>query len=305
MNNKIIDDILWWIPFKHLRNSIRSLLNNIIYNIIDLNSKTNDIQYSINDLNNKINDLNNGINNIQYNLHNLKELLEKKLSVENIIYSYELAGINFYFYDSIISNTVAWVQSEMEAYNFNTIDFQEGDIVIDIGANVGMISIYLAKKYPFLKIYAFEPVKQNYENLLKNIEINNINEGIITAENVAITKDRRNMNIITPLNNTGGSSFCIERDLNAINSNINLNVKSITFDDIFEKYNIDKCKLLKIDCEGAEYEILYNASENNLRKCNNMRAEFHGNELEQIKLYEYCHKYIKNIEYQKSICKLK
>ena len=50
MNNKIIDDILWWIPFKHLRNSIRSLLNNIIYNIIDLNSKTNDIQYSINDL---------------------------------------------------------------------------------------------------------------------------------------------------------------------------------------------------------------------------------------------------------------
>ena len=305
MNNKIIDDILWWIPFKHLRNSIRSLLNNIIYNIIDLNSKTNDIQYSINDLNNKINDLNNGINNIQYNLHNLKELLEKKLSVENIIYSYELAGINFYFYDSIISNTVAWVQSEMEAYNFNTIDFQEGDIVIDIGANVGMISIYLAKKYPFLKIYAFEPVKQNYENLLKNIEINNINEGIITAENVAITKDRRNMNIITPLNNTGGSSFVIERDLNAINSNINLNVKSITFDDIFEKYNIDKCKLLKIDCEGAEYEILYNASENNLRKCNNMRAEFHGNELEQIKLYEYCHKYIKNIEYQKSICKLK
>lgn len=305
MINKIIDDILWWIPFKHLRNSIRSLLNNIIYNIIDLNSKTNDIQYSINDLNNKINDLNNGINNIQYNLHNLKELLEKKLSVENIIYSYELAGINFYFYDSIISNTVAWVQSEMEAYNFNTIDFQEGDIVIDIGANVGMISIYLAKKYPFLKIYAFEPVKQNYENLLKNIEINNINEGIITAENVAITKDRRNMNIITPLNNTGGSSFVIERDLNAINSNINLNVKSITFDDIFEKYNIDKCKLLKIDCEGAEYEILYNASENNLRKCNNMRAEFHGNELEQIKLYEYCHKYIKNIEYQKSICKLK
>ena len=305
MNNKIIDDILWWIPFKHLRNSIRSLLNNIIYNIIDLNSKTNDIQYSINDLNNKINDLNNGINNIQYNLHNLKELLEKKLSVENIIYSYELAGINFYFYDSIISNIVAWVQSEMEAYNFNTIDFQEGDIVIDIGANVGMISIYLAKKYPFLKIYAFEPVKQNYENLLKNIEINNINEGIITAENVAITKDRRNMNIITPLNNTGGSSFVIERDLNAINSNINLNVKSITFDDIFEKYNIDKCKLLKIDCEGAEYEILYNASENNLRKCNNMRAEFHGNELEQIKLYEYCHKYIKNIEYQKSICKLK
>lgn len=284
MDTKIIDNIVWWIPFRQLRNDIRILLNFILSNINELNDRTN---------------------NMQYNFNHQKELLKKKLSVENIIYSYEISGINFYFYDSIISNTVKWVVSEMETYNFNTIDFQEGDVVIDIGANVGMISVYLAKKYPFLKIYAFEPVKQNYENLLKNIEINNIKEGIITVENVAITEDRRNIDIITPLDNTGGSSFVIERNLNAINSNINLNVKSITFDDIFEKYNIDKCKLLKIDCEGAEYEILYSASENNLKKCENMRSEFHGNELDQIKLYEYSHKYIKNIEYQKAICKLK
>lgn len=266
MDNKTIDRIVWWIPFKQLRNDIRDIL---------------------------------------YCIKNTNDLFTKISSKENIIYKHTLSNIDFYFYDSILSSTTDAVLTEMEQYNFDKIDFKEGDVVIDIGANVGMVSIYLAKKYPFLKIYAFEPVKQNYENLLRNIEINNIPDDVITAENIAITKDRRNINIITPLDNTGASSSVIERHLTSINSNINPNIKTITFDDIFEKYNIDKCKLLKIDCEGAEYEILYSASENNLKKCNNMRAEFHGNIEEQEKLYKYCSKYIKNLEYQKAICTLK
>ncbi|WP_297298350.1 FkbM family methyltransferase [uncultured Brachyspira sp.] len=266
MDHKTIDRIVWWIPFKQLRKDIRSVLNDINY------------------------------------IKNVNERTYKMLSKENIIYHSQLEDMDFYFYDSLLSCTAEVVSKEVDLYNLNTINFKEGDVVIDIGANVGIISIYLAKKYPFLKIYSFEPVKQNYENLIKNIKINNIPDGIITAENIAITKDRRNIDIITPLDNTGGSSFSIDRHLNAVNSNINIAVKSMTFDDIFNKYNIDKCKLLKIDCEGAEYEILYNANENNLKKCCNMRGEFHGSESEQKKLYEYCLKYINNIEYQEAIC---
>lgn len=266
MDNKTIDRIVWWIPFKQLRNDIREFLYCI--------KSTNDIFIKIS-------------------------------CKENIIHKYTLSNTNFYFYDSIISYTTNIVSSEIEQYNFDKINFKEGDIVIDIGANVGMVSIYLAKKYPFLKIYAFEPIKQNYENLLRNIEINNIPNGVITAENFAITKDRRNIEIVSPLDNTGASSSIIERNLTEITSNINVNIKSITFDDIFEKFNIDKCKLLKIDCEGSEYEILYSASENNLKKCDNMRAEFHGNKEEQEKLYKYCCKYIQNLEYQEGSGELK
>lgn len=258
MDNKAIDRIVWWIPFRQLRNDIRYIL---------------------------------------YCIANTNDLVSNTLSKENIIHKCKLSNTDFYFYDSIQSCTVDIVNQEISPYNMDKIDFKEGDVVIDIGANVGMVYIYLAKKYPFLKIYSFEPVKQNYENLLRNIDINNIPNGVITAENVAITKDRRNIDMVVPLVNTGGSSFIFENNLPTINTNINIGVKSITFDDIFEKYNIDKCKLLKIDCEGSEYEILYNASENNLKKCENMRGEFHGNKEEQEKLYEYCLKYISNIEY--------
>ncbi|MDR0595839.1 MAG: FkbM family methyltransferase [Puniceicoccales bacterium] len=50
---------------------------------------------------------------------------------------------------------------------------------------------------------------------------------------------------------------------------------SITLKKIFKKYDIKACKLLKIDCEGAEYEILYNTDKNILKRCEYLRGEFH------------------------------
>lgn len=82
----------------------------------------------------------------------------------NDIYYCKLSGLDFVFYDSILSGTVNTVSGEIDNYDFDSIDFKERDVVIDIGGNIGMVSIYLAKKYPFLKIYAFEPVIQNYQN---------------------------------------------------------------------------------------------------------------------------------------------
>ena len=211
------------------------------------------------------------------------------------MHSCKLGGLDFKFYDCIFSGTVEFVCGEMESYNFDSIDFKDGDVVIDIGGNVGIVSIYLAKKYPFIKIYAFEPVKQNYENFLKNIELNNIDKDIIKVFNFAITKDRRDVILTTPINNSGGSNIYDFRISNEILNNNSI-AKSITFDDIFDSNNISKCKLLKIDCEGAEYEILYNANEENLKNCEYMRGEFHISRDKIESLKDYCKKYIKNIE---------
>lgn len=42
------------------------------------------------------------------------------------------------------------------------------DVIFDIGANIGITSIWLAKKYPAARIYSFEPVAENFEILEKN-----------------------------------------------------------------------------------------------------------------------------------------
>ncbi len=83
--------------------------------------------------------------------------------------------------------------------------FSPGNYVIDIGGNVGIVSIYLAKEYPFLKIYAFEPMHCNYENFKENIKLNNIPEWVITLVNKAVTKDGRSVVISYNLANSGGS----------------------------------------------------------------------------------------------------
>ena len=293
MDKKVIDNIVWYIPFKKLRNSIRILVEEINDSINKINSNTiynnNEIEY----IKNEINNMKNEINYIKY-------IIDKKYSQENTISPCRVFGMDFIFYHSRTRQVYDYgIRTDVESYNFDAVEFKEGDIVIDIGANIGIVSIYLAKKYPFLKIYAFEPVRQNYECILKNIELNNIKDGIITVENIALTKDRRKLNMIVPIYNTGQSNIH-NRYSSPLLSNIDPNIPSIKLDDVFSKYNIEECKLLKIDCEGAEYEILYSTNESNLKKCNTLLAEFHGNIDEQKKLYDYCSKYIQNVFYEEN-----
>ncbi len=272
MTEKTINNIVWWIPFRKLRDSVREVLYSI-----------KDIQYHVKNIDS------------DNTLKDIRKVITKKYSNENYMHFCKLGGIDFKFYDFIFSNCVRYFEGEVDDYNFDSIDFKYGDVVIDIGGNIGMVSLYLAKKYPFLKIYAFEPVKQNYENFLKNIELNNINEDIIKVFNLAITKDRRDVILTSPFNNSGGSNIYDYHICSKILNNSSIG-KSITFDDIFNNNNISKCKLLKIDCEGAEYEILYSANVENLKNCEYMRGEFHGIEDKREKLYNYCNKYIKHIE---------
>lgn len=199
----------------------------------------------------------------------------KAFSVNRVV----LDGQNFVFCDLVTSDTVNMVANEIghDIYDFSTIDFKEGDVVIDIGGNVGMISIFLAKKFPFLKIYAFEPVRENFENFKRNIKLNSIPDGIITVENLAVTKDGRDITMHVNTLNSGGSNMfgvTLSEDLKI--SEIHENgIHSVTLDNIFKSNGIKACKLLKIDCEGAEYEILYNVNKDTLRRCQYLRGEFH------------------------------
>lgn len=86
----------------------------------------------------------------RYNLsaNELDEYVKSVLINYNKIHETVIDGIPFKFYDSIISKTVDLVSAEINAgneYDFKNFDFQKGDTVIDIGGNIGMVSIYLAK----------------------------------------------------------------------------------------------------------------------------------------------------------------
>lgn len=171
-------------------------------------------------------------------------------------------------------------------YKFDEIDFQAGDVVVDIGAHVGIISIYLANKHPDIQVYAYEPMPANFKRLLRNIEANETDN--VIAVNKAVTSDGRDIELYGDIEKSSGSP-------SMYGDGTKTEAKSVTLKEIFEEHEIVRCKLLKIDCEGAEYEILKGSSET-LTQVDHMRGEFHHIEGESIDdLIKFCEGFVDDV----------
>ncbi len=201
----------------------------------------------------------------------------------------------FKFFDSAENSRAAYyICKEIFKghYDIKNLNISKNDVMIDIGAHVGMISILYAKLYPELTIYAFEPMPRNYKTLIKNIELNNVTN--VIPHNLAITKDGRDISMVIGLNNTGGATQCLN-NIHLGENHENAEVSSLTLNEVFERYKVSTCKVLKVDCEGSEYEILLNT--NVLSSVENIIGEFHINDFLKNqgytipKLIEHCKSY--------------
>lgn len=139
-------------------------------------------------------------------------------------------------------------------------------VVIDIGAHIGTFSIYAAHHNPSWRIYSFEPFKESYDLFVKNIRLNNLSN--IFAFNSAVAKDSGTKTLYLDALNTSAHSFTKK-------TSASVQVASSTLEEIFRSNTISQCDLLKIDCEGAEYEIVFNASAEILRKIKKINLEYH------------------------------
>jgi FkbM family methyltransferase len=146
-------------------------------------------------------------------------------------------------------------------------------VIFDIGANIGITAIYLSAIFPEAKIYAFEPMTENFEILEKNIE----NYKNIQAFNVGLGSKNGNFKIYlsNDSENYGGSSFYPDPTGNILESYVNCEIKNIN--DIINILNLDSIDLIKIDTEGAEYDILTSIEEKFLTKTSWLAGELHGN----------------------------
>lgn len=183
-------------------------------------------------------------------------------------------------YDIESSRTLDFVIPEAihgDEYNTKNINFKPGDVVIDIGANVGSVSIMLAKKYPFLKIYSYEAHPINFQNLQKNIKENNISN-IKAFNNAVFSEDNYFIDISLNIDNTGASNSFIdpeeypdlyEKEYSSVQ------VPTISLDTIIRENNIQNIKLLKMDCEGAEFDIFSNSELINQVSLENVGIEIH------------------------------
>ena len=71
-----------------------------------------------------------------------------------------------------------YADKEPETLDWLDKNLRDGDVLYDIGANIGVYSLYAAKRRPNCRVYAFEPAGQNFARLLRNISINRLDNVI-------------------------------------------------------------------------------------------------------------------------------
>jgi len=142
-----------------------------------------------------------------------------------------------------------------------------GDIIFDVGAHIGSFSVYAANKGAI--VYAFEPENRNYNVLIKNIQINKLEKNINPFK-LGIYKFNGELSLFRSKSNPGGHSVIRNKEFKK-----GLKIKTRTISDICQKFRIDKINLLKIDVEGAEYDIFSNMSPSTFKIIDKIVGEYH------------------------------
>jgi FkbM family methyltransferase len=137
-------------------------------------------------------------------------------------------------------------------------------VVIDIGANIGAFSLY-ASVLGAKKVISVEPISTSYSTFLKNIHKLQL-KNITTYKN--LVAEQSNQFIPVSLNTNAGANSMYN-----VSENYEV-VETITFDYILDSINSNDI-LLKLDCEGGEYDVIMNANAGNMERISEIMIEIH------------------------------
>jgi FkbM family methyltransferase len=142
----------------------------------------------------------------------------------------------------------------LDYYLLRTAIFREGDTVIDVGAHVGAISLYLAKKYPFITVYALEPEPSHFECLQRNIELNGVSNVVALNKAIAGTCGPATL-YSTPWPGPFATlDPAFARSLPLVRL---LSVETLTLEDLFREFAIRHCRVLKMTAPGVIRQSLH------------------------------------------------
>jgi FkbM family methyltransferase len=155
------------------------------------------------------------------------------------------------------NDSAALVNYYTGLYEFEEMCFllhflRKQDLMIDVGANIGVFSL-LASGHVGCKSIAFEPIPSTFQRLIKNIKLNGL-ENKITPLNIGLGSS----NSVLKFTNHTENSINRVADTNDKNA-ISVDVKKL--DDITGDLNSFQAILLKVDVEGFETEVLRGADE--------------------------------------------
>jgi FkbM family methyltransferase len=144
-----------------------------------------------------------------------------------------------------------------------TVDWLEsigsGDVLYDIGANVGPYSLIAAKATDNqARVFAFEPSPATFRDLFRNVILNDCAESI-TALPVALWSETRVLSFKFHLFRSGAAKHRVASDLDSGHPRV-ARVVGVRLDDLVERFGLPVPTHAKIDVDGGELEVLRGAA---------------------------------------------
>jgi len=192
-----------------------------------------------------------------------KRLLAHGCKIENeIVTTPEGVKIDI----SNVPHEALGITKEVFLYKDYSVNFSHDAVLIDIGLNRGIASLFFATYQNIKKIYSFEPFKPTFDLAKRNLELNPRLSEKINAFNFGLGKADTTLELPYMTKATGGMStthdVCRgEKDIKEETVVIKDAAREIT--SILEE-NENRRIIVKCDCEGAEFEIFERLDEEDL-----------------------------------------
>lgn len=144
-------------------------------------------------------------------------------------------------------------------------------VIIDIGGHIGGFTLYAAAKAPDARIIAFEPEPTNAAILRENITNNHLESRVTVVEN-AVAAQAGTLTLHRTFSATGSGGHSL---YDYAGEGDDVAVTVTTLPDIFTAHGIERIDFLKIDCEGAEYDMLYQLPDDFFARIGFIALEYH------------------------------
>lgn len=193
-----------------------------------------------------LNNFKNQIDKYQNNII-FKEWIDLRSKYENLSRYSEMLGlkINNLLIDMPDFKSFIWQYRDVfinESFSFKNKN--DTPVIIDVGANIGLVSLYFAKKLPNAKIVSIEADPNVFSYLKKNIKQNNITN--VECINAAAWSSA---GVVYFESNSADAGHVVTEK----KSNKTTEISSIDIAKVLESY--DTVNLFKMDIEGGEFEV--------------------------------------------------
>jgi FkbM family methyltransferase len=152
-----------------------------------------------------------------------------------------------------------------------------GGTVVDIGANLGAFALYAARQGA-KAVLAYEPNSAAFRCLQRNVEANGLS-GIVRPRRLAVSAVA-GQDVRFPCAPSAYNRIAAEDESGEFET-----VRTTSLAEILARDAAQGIDLLKLDCEGAEYDILFSTGPLDIRRVREIRMEYHSGRDTELKTY--------------------